>query len=72
MVTLLEIKTALESIRREDGDDAAKYIEEAIRCLKTAGEAMNTVSVRGRHDVDTMLGCMIGIDLIIGEDKDGR
>lgn len=72
MVSLIEIKLALDGIQKESGDDCAKYIDEAIEKLKTAKEALNTVSVRGRHDVDALLGCMLGIDLIIGEENNGR
>lgn len=72
MVSLIEIKLALDGIQKESGDDCEKYIDEAIEKLKTAQEALNTVSVRGRHDVDALLGCMLGIDLIIGEEKNGR
>ena len=73
MVSLNEIKKALGGISAEGGDpNYAEYIDEAIDRLKTAQEAMNTVSVRGRHDIDALLGCMIGIDLIIGGNTDGR
>lgn len=72
MVSLIEIKLALDGIQKEGGDDCVPYIDEAIERLKTAQEALNTVSVRGRHDVDALLGCMLGIDLIIGEEKNGR
>lgn len=71
MVSLVEIKTALDGINKEDGDDCSKYIDEAIERLKTAQDALNTISVRGRHDVDALLGCMMGIDLIIGEENNG-
>lgn len=72
MVSLIEIKLALDGIQKESGDDGVKYIDEAIERLKTAQEALNTVSVRGRHDVDALLGCMLGLDLIIGEENNGR
>lgn len=72
MVSLIEIKLALDGIQKESGDDCAQYIDEAIERLKTAQEALNTISVRGRHDVDALLGCMLGIDLIIGEENNGR
>lgn len=72
MVSLIEIKLALDGIQKESGDDCGKYIDEAIGKLKTAQEALNTVSVRGRHDVDALLGCMLGVDLIIGEENNGR
>jgi hypothetical protein len=72
MVTLFEIKNALEHIDAEDGDTDVSYIGNAISSLKTAQEAMNTISVRGRNNLDALLGCMMAIDLIIGEEKDGR
>jgi gamma-glutamyl phosphate reductase len=72
MVSLIEIKLALDGIQKESGDDCKKYVDEAIERLKTAQEALNTISVRGRHDVDALLRCMLGIDLIIGEDNNGR
>ena len=73
MVSLIEIKLALDGIQKESGYDCAtKYIDEAIERLKATQEALNTISVRGRHDVDALLGCMLGIDLIIGEDNNGR
>lgn len=72
MVSLIDIKLALNGIQKESGDDCMKYIDEAIERLKTAQEALNTISVRGRHDVDALLGCMLGIDLIIGEENNGR
>lgn len=72
MVSLIEIKLALDGIQKESRDDCAEYIDEAIEKLKTAQEALNTISVRGRHDVDALLGCMLGIDLIIGEENNGR
>lgn len=73
MITLKGIKSALESIQPCGGDASTKYIDEAIGCLETASEALNTISVRGRLDVDKLLGCMMGIDMIIGkEDGNGR
>lgn len=72
MVSLIEIKLALDGIQKEGRDDCTEYIDEAIEKLKTAQEALNTISVRGRHDVDALLGCMLGIDLIIGEENNGR
>ena len=74
MVTIKEIKTALEELEIESGDKGIKYIEDAIANLCTAKEALNTISVRGRSAVDTLLGCMMGIDMIIGdeEETDGR
>ena len=71
MVTLYQIKDSLESIEPCDGDARTKYIDDAIECLQMASEALNTISVRGRSDVDKLLGCMMGIDMIIGK-EDGN
>ena len=49
MVSLIEIKLALDGIQKESRDDCAEYIDEAIEKLKTAQEALNTISVRGRQ-----------------------
>ena len=72
MVTLKEIKAVLEEIESESGDKGIEYIEAAIANLCTAQEALNTVSVRGRDSVDKLLGCMVGLDMIIGEGEHGR
>ena len=71
MVTLYQIKDSLESIEPCDGDASTKYIDDAIECLRMASEALNTISVRGRSDVDKLHGCMMGIDMIIGK-EDGN
>jgi len=71
MVNLYEIKKALEGLDAENGDRSPEYIDAAIANLQTAAEALNTISVRGRRNVDALLGCMMAIELIIGEDKDG-
>lgn len=72
MINLLKVKEALAEIESSGGDNPSEYIESAIDNLKNAAEAMNTVSVCGRSNVDKLLGCMMAIDLIIGEEKDGR
>lgn len=68
MVTLQVIKAALNELDAIDGDKGVEYIEAAIANLQTLSEALNTVSVRGRAAVDTLLGCMMSIDEIIGEE----
>lgn len=69
MVSLSEIKKVLEGI---NGNSGTTKIEEAIKSLKEAQEEMETIPVCGRRDVDRLLGCMIGVDLIIGEEKNAR
>ena len=70
MVSIIEIKRALESLECESGDKGLEHIEAAIVNLELANNALNTVSVRGRQSVDALLGCMIGIDMIIGKEGD--
>ena len=72
MINLTKIKEALESIEPIDGDASAEYIDAAIENLKTAVSAMNTIGVRGKDNLDKLLGCIMGIGILIGEDKDGR
>ena len=71
MITLHEIKTALSGLTVENGDCSSEHIDAAITSLQTALEALNTVSVRGRTNVDTLLGCMMAIEMMIGEATDG-
>ena len=70
MVTIYEIRKALENLDAESGDKGLEYIDEAIANLQDAEQALNTVSVRGRVSVDALLGCMMGIELIIGKEGD--
>lgn len=71
MANLKQVKYTLEHLDYVDGDCNTEYIDRAIESLKTAAEALNTVSVRGRENLDQLLGCMLGIDMILGE-KDGE
>ena len=70
MVTLKQIKNELEKLDFESGDKGIEYIEAAIANLCTASEALNTVSVRGRTAIDSLFGCMMALDMIIGK-KEG-
>ena len=70
MVTLNEIRNALEALDAESGDKGLEYFDAAIANLEAVNTALNTVSVRGRNSVDALLGCMIGIDMIIGKEGD--
>ena len=71
-ICLDTIKKTLENVEFEGGDDPIKYIAAAIEQLGFASEAMNTISVRGKSNVDALLGCMIAVEMMIGEeDNDG-
>ena len=63
-VTLKQIIPALISL----GVDAA-HIDEAIVVLSALLAELDEVEVKGRDKVDTLLGCMMAIEAIIGEDK---
>ncbi|MBO5967257.1 MAG: hypothetical protein J6S14_02025 [Clostridia bacterium] len=69
-ITLARIKRAFERTEILDGDDVAPYFEAAIQNLEAARDALETVSVKGRVNIDKLLGCMMGIDMIIGEVND--
>ena len=65
MVTLKQLIPALISI-----DVSEEHIELAIAELRGLLSELDEVEVKGRQKVDTLLGCMMAIDAIIG-DKDG-
>ena len=66
MANLKQVKYTLEHLDAIDGDTKTKYIDDAIESLETASEALNTISVRGRENLDMLLGIMMGIDMILG------
>ena len=53
------------------GADASKATE-AIGLLKDLLAELDEVEVKGRQSVDTLLGCMMAIEAIIGEQKNGE
>ena len=73
MVTLRKIYSALESlgILAGDKESALEQIASAIDALKEALISLDTLQVTTRANVDTLLGCMMAIDAIIGEDNNG-
>lgn len=66
MANLKQVKYTLEHLETVDGDTSTEYVDKAIEALETAQEALNTISVRGRENLDQLLGCMLGIDMILG------
>ena len=72
MANLKQVKYTLEHLDAIDGDRSLDYINKAIESLETASEALNTISVRGRTNLDQLLGCMLGIDLILGKESEGE
>ena len=70
MVSIRELKFALENLDVIGGDKGIEHVDSAIESLKIASDALNTVSVRGRANVDALLGIMFAIDMIIGKEGD--
>lgn len=49
---------------------SAERIDKAIENLNCLLAELDEVEVKGRQQVDTLLGCMMAIEAIIGEDGD--
>ena len=47
-------------------------VNEAIHTLQDLLAKLDEVEVKGRQNVDTLLGCMMAIEAIIGEQKNGE
>lgn len=71
MANLKQVKYTLEHLDAIDGDMSSEYVDKAIEALETASEALNTISVRGRTNLDMLLGIMLGIDMILGKEEEG-
>lgn len=68
MVSLKQIAAALISLGVSE-----HHINDAIEALTQLLIELDEVEVKGRQSVDTLLGCMMALDSIIGEEKkDGR
>lgn len=63
--SLKQIKTALESL----GADA-EHINIAIEELTALLASLDDIEVKGRQNVDTLLGCMMAIEGIIGKGEE--
>lgn len=66
MVSLVKVKAAAYEL----GIDIS-HAEKAIAELRDFLDVLDGVSVKGRDNVDTLLGCMMAVESIIGEDKNG-
>ena len=66
MITLKQLIPALITL----GVDVSK-INEAIDLLNDVLSSLDDVEVKGRQNVDTLLGCMMAIDAIIGNKMGG-
>lgn len=66
-ITLKQIIPALISI-----GVSTEHIEAAMAELRGLLAELDEVEVKGRQSVDTLLGCMMAIDAIIGEKQNGE
>lgn len=66
MVTLKQIIAALAFL-----GISTEHIEIAIAEMKELLTDLDNVEVKGRQRVDTLLGCMMAIDAIIGNQREG-
>lgn len=70
-VNLTKIRNAISLIDGEDWDgETVNYILDAIDSLKKLNESLENVKVKGRSNLDALLGCMMGLDMIIGEEDE--
>lgn len=71
MATLNLIYKAVEQLDIVDGDKQAalRQIGMAISELVTLQQTLDEFQVKGRTNVDTLLGCMLEIDKMTGEDN---
>lgn len=67
MITLKQLIPALACV----GADATK-IHEAINILENLLVELDEVEVKGRQNVDTLLGCMMAIEAIVGKDGENN
>ena len=67
MITLNQLIPALISL-----GVSTEHIEDAIAELRGLLAELDEVEVKGRTKVDTLLGCMMAIDAIIGEKQNGE
>lgn len=68
MITLNQLIPALISLGVSE-----QKIYDAINALKDLLLDLDDVEVKGRQKVDTLLGCMMAIEALIGkEGEDGR
>lgn len=67
MITLKQIIPALKTL-----GVSAEHIEAAMAELRDILAELDEVEVKGRMKVDTLLGCMMAIDAIIGEKQNGE
>lgn len=66
MVTLYQLQNALRELGVE-----TDHITVAVGELTNLLAELDEVEVKGRNKVDTLLGCMMAAEQIIGDDTNG-
>ena len=71
MGTLDQIYHSIDSLKIIEGDKCAvlELLGTAIRCIEDAQEKMGELTVRGRHNLDVLLGCMMAAESLTGKDN---
>lgn len=67
MITLKQLIPALISLGA-----SVEHIEAAIDELRGLLAELDEVTVKGRQQVDTLLGCMMAIEAIVGKDGENN
>lgn len=69
-ISLKKLKATLRNVDGEGWDGLTmNYLDDAIDSLGKLSESLENVTVKGRDNLDALLGCMVGIDMIIGEEE---
>lgn len=64
MANLKQLKFTLNNLGIESGK-----VDIAISALEEVSESLEKITVQGREAIDKMLGCMMGIEQIIGNEE---
>ena len=72
MIILRQIYSAIDSLKCDGDKDAVlEQLASAIDALEDAVKSMDELTVKGRNSVDTLLGCMMAVESIIGDENNG-
>lgn len=72
-ISINQIVLALKSLEVLDDfgrNEAVEHLKNAIKELNVAKDEMEIIPVKGREQIDILFGCMLGLDLILGEEID--
>lgn len=72
-ISINQIVLALKSLEVLDDfgrNEAVEHLKNAIKELNIVKDEMEIIPVKGREQIDILFGCMLGLDLILGEEID--